>query len=203
MRPRHTLALSIAALATTALTAFAEPVLYKIDGGHSQVGFSIRHFFSRVSGRFTSFEGTVLYDEKTPGSSSANITIKTASIWTNNERRDNDLRSAHFFEADSFSTITFKSTKVTPGAEGKLKIEGALTMHGVTRPVTLDAAFLGAGDTGIMGRRAGWSATTTINRKDFGILWNQVLDQGGTMLGDEVAIQIDIEGVYRAPAPGN
>jgi polyisoprenoid-binding protein YceI len=195
---------SLLAVAAAASFATADPVTYRIDPGHSQVGFSIRHFFSRVSGHFGEFSGKVQLDEKNPAASSVAVEIKTASINTNNERRDNDLRSSNFFAADSFPTITFKSTKVTPGEGGKLKIEGNLDMHGITKPVTLDASFLGSGTTAMgggrgMGVRAGWSATTTLNRKDWGIVWNRALDQGGTMLGDDVALAIDIEAMQETP----
>lgn len=186
-------------LSLTAATAFAEPVTFEIDPTHSQIAFSIRHFFSKVPGRFNEFEGKIQLDDKDASKSSVNVNIKTASIDTHNERRDNHLRSNDFFAADSFPTITFKSTKITPGAEGKMRIDGDLTIRGVTHPVTLDAAFLGSGTMGPMGKVAGWEATTTVNRKDFNVSWDRVLDQGGTMLGEDVAITIGIEA--RTPRP--
>lgn len=195
--------LSMLSLMTLASGASAEPVTFRIDPSHSDASFTIRHFFSKVPGRFRELEGTVLYDEKNVAASSVDVTIKTASIFTNNDRRDADLRSANFFHVDSFPTITFKSTKVTPAGQGKLTVEGNLTMRGVTRPVTLDVTSLGTGEVTTSGRtsvRAGWEATTKLDRKDFGIVWNQVVDQGGMMLGDEVAIQIGIEAIKLAPA---
>jgi polyisoprenoid-binding protein YceI len=188
---------SAALLVATAGAVLADPVTYQIDPTHSQVGFNVRHFFSRVPGRFNDFEGAVTYDDKDVAKSSVEITIKTASVYTNNDRRDNHLRSNDFFAADSFPTITFKSTKVTPAGENKFKVDGNLTIRGITKPVTLDATFLGAGNVGMGGLRAGWEATTTVNRKDFNVSWNRVLDQGGTMLGDEVAIQLGVEGMKR------
>ena len=200
---------SAALMAATAGAVLADPVTYQIDPAHSQVGFNVRHFFSHVPGRFNDFEGAVTYDDKDVAKSSVEITIKTASIYTNNDRRDNHLRSNDFFAADSFPTITFKSTKVTPAGENKFKVDGNLTIRGITKPVTLDATFLGAGNVGMGGLRAGWEATTTVNRKDFNVSWNRVLDQGGTMLGDDVAIQLGVEGMKRAegaaaggPPPG-
>ena len=200
---------SVALLAATTGAALAEPVTYTIDPAHSTVGFNVRHFFSRVPGRFNEFEGTITFDDKDAAKSAVDVTIKTASISTNNERRDNHLRSPDFFAADSFPTITFKSTKVTPAGENKFKVDGNLTIRGITKPVTLDATFLGAGNVGMGGLRAGWEATTTVNRKDFHVSWNKVLDQGGTMLGDDVAIQLGVEGMKRAegaaaggPPPG-
>src|SRR5262245_31138255 len=187
-------------LCLVAASASAETVTYEIDPAHSQVAFSIRHFFSKVPGRFNEFEGKVQYDDKDVTKSSVEVTIKTASIDTHNERRDNHLKTPDFFAADSFPTITFKSSKVSPGTEGKLKIEGNLTIRGVTRPVTLDAEFLGGGNMG-QGKIAGWEATTTVNRKDFNVSWDRVLDQGGTMLGEDVAILIGVEA--RTPRPAN
>jgi len=201
MRSARLLLASLLGLATMTAAALAEPVTFEIDPGHSQVAFSIRHFFSKVPGRFNEFEGKILYDDKDPSKASVDVTIKTASIDTHNEKRDNHLRSGDFFAADSFPTITFKSTKVTPGADGKMKIEGQLTIRGITRPVTLDAEFLGSGTMG-PGKIAGWEATTTIYRKEFNVSWDRVLDQGGTMLGDDVAILIGVEArTPRPPAP--
>lgn len=189
---------SVALLAATAGAVLADPVTYQIDPSHSQVGFNVRHFFSRVPGRFNDFSGSVTYDDKDVSKSSVDVTIKTASINTNNDRRDNHLRSPDFFAADSFPEITFKSTKVTPGSDKtKFKVDGNLTIRGITHPVTLDATFLGAGAVGQMGMRAGWEATTTIDRKDYHVLWNRVLDQGGTMLGDDVVINLGVEGMKR------
>jgi|KBSSwiStaDraftv2_1062776.scaffolds.fasta_scaffold53520_3 polyisoprenoid-binding protein YceI len=204
MTPARLISASLLLLGLTALTAGAEPVPYRIDPNHSTASFSIRHIFSKVPGRFREFEGTIQYDEQNIANSSADISIKTSSIDTNNERRDNDLRSANFFNADSFSTITFKSTKVIPGADkDHFKLVGDLNMHGVSKPVTLDVAALGSGPYGMggksMGKKAGWEATTTINRRDWGIIWNQTLDQGGTLLGDDVAITIGIEAGWRPP----
>jgi polyisoprenoid-binding protein YceI len=195
---------SLTLLAATALAASAEPVAYRIDPNHSTASFSIRHVFSKVPGRFEEMEGTIQYDEQNIVNSSADISIKTASIRTNNDRRDNDLRSNNFFNADTFPTITFKSTKVIPGDKEHFKLVGDLNMHGVSKPVTLDVTFLGSGPFGMggrsMGKKAGWEATTTINRRDWGIIWNQTLDQGGTLLGDDVAITIGIEAGWRPPA---
>ena len=176
-----TLGLASIVLATPLLAA---PVPFRIDPAHSQVSFTIRHFFSRVPGRFNDFAGTIQLDASINGG----------------ERRDKDLRSSNFFAVDSFPTLSFKSTKVAPGEGGKLTIEGNLTMRGVTRPVTLQGTFLGAGPVNVeggynAGYRAGFEATSTIDRKDFNIVWNKTLDQGGTMLGDDVAITIGIEAV--------
>ena len=201
-------ALGAVAMLALAAPLRADPVPFKIDPNHSQVSFTIRHFFSRVPGRFNEFSGTLLLDEKDLAKSSADVTIKAASIFTNNDERDKDLRSPHFFSVDSFPALTFKSTKVTPGEGGKVRIEGNLTMHGVTKPVVLEGSFLGAGSTKLgmgydPGYRAGFEATATIDRKAWGIVWNEVLDQGGTMLGDDVAITIGVEAVRTEAAKGS
>jgi len=191
--------LSLAAIALVSFSSFAlaAPVPYKIDPSHSEVSFRVRHFFSKTPGKFTDYAGKVLYDDKNLAASSVDVTIQAASINTNHEKRDADLRSANFFEVEKYPTLTFKSTKVVPGTDNTFKMEGDLTMHGVTEPVVLDATFLGAAPVAIggrdMGTRAGFEATTTINRKDFGIIWNRNLDQGGTLLGDDVQITLAVE----------
>jgi polyisoprenoid-binding protein YceI len=186
-----------AVLALSAAVAAAEPVQYKIDPGHSLVGFNIRHFFSRTPGRFKDFSGTIMLDEKNLAASSVDVTIQAASINTEHERRDSDLRGPNFFNTDTFPTLTFKSTKVVAGPEKSFLIYGDLMIRGVTKPVTLQASLTGIGDVGMTGRPArrlaGFDAKTTINRKDYGIVWYRVLDQGGSMLGDDVEISLQIE----------
>jgi polyisoprenoid-binding protein YceI len=191
--PVRRIPLAVAALLALATAASAAPLTFNIDRPHSQVGFTVRHFFSKVPGQFKDFTGTIVMDKDNPAASSVQVTIQTASISTDNDRRDTHLRSADFFAADSFPTITFKSTKVVPAGKDKVKITGDLTMHGVTRPVTLDVDFLGMGSVGQMGTKAGFEAAATVNRQDFNIRWNKLLDQGGTMLGDDVAITLHIE----------
>jgi polyisoprenoid-binding protein YceI len=201
MRFARLLPASLLTLLVAASVGYAEPVAFKIDRGHSQVGFNVRHFFARVPGHFNDFSGRIVYDDKSLATSSVEVEIKTASIDTDHEKRDNHLRSGDFFAADSFPTMTFKSTKITPVEGGKFKIDGNLTMRGVTRPVTLDATLLGMGvvdsKSGMV--RAGWEASTSVNRKDYGIVWNRVLDQGSTMLGDDVQIVIAVEAMKEMP----
>jgi len=191
------LALSLA----VASAVQAAPSAWTIDPNHSQVGFSIRHFFSKVPGTFTKYSGTIVYDPEKPAASSVKAEIDAASISTNNEKRDNHLRSEDFFFVEKYPTITFVSTKVTPVGDKKLMVDGNLTMRGVTKPATLDVTFLGSGPSMGGEQRAGFEAATKVNRKDFNILWNKVLDQGGTMLGDDVDIQIAVEGVIRPAEP--
>jgi polyisoprenoid-binding protein YceI len=192
------------ALVTFASAASAAPLTFDIDNVHSQVGFSIRHFFSKVPGQFKDFSGTIVMDPKAPAASSVNVTIQAASISTDNDARDKHLRSPDFFAADSLPTLTFKSTKVVPAGKDKYKVTGDFTMHGVTKSVVLDVEFLGMGEVSLgghsMGTKAGFDATTTLDRTAFGINFNKTLDQGGLMLGNDVAVTLHIEANLKPPA---
>jgi len=197
---RKTAALSIAVLLACALTASAAVERYTADVSHSSVGFSIRHFFSKVPGRFGKFTVELSGDKADLSKATVTTTIEAASIDTGNEARDKHLRSADFFDAEKFPTITFTSTSVTVKSPTNIIVSGDLTMRGVTKKVDLDVAILGSGPDAWGGYRAGFQGKTTINRKDFGILWNKVLDTGGAVLGDEVEIVLDIEAVREAAA---
>ncbi len=201
IRPIRTSALTITVLALAAAAATAAPVAYKIDKNHSEVGFKVRHFFSKTPGRFGDFSGVIMLDEKNPAASSVDVSIQTTSIQTNNERRDNHLRGDDFFNAEKFPVITFKSTKITLVEGNKYKVDGDLTLRDVTKPVTLDAELVGMGAVGQSGTRAGFQATTSINRKDYGVLWNKALDNGGTVLDDIVYINLDVEAIKDEPKP--
>lgn len=193
----HVAVFTLAAL-LTAGAAHAATTEYTLDGAHSSAGFKVRHIFTQVPGRFTELSGKLQLDEKDLAHSSVEVTIPATSVSTNNERRDNHLRTEDFFWVEKHPNITFKSTQVVPGEGDAFQVLGDLTIRGVTKPVTLEAKKLGAQDLGpMMGRRAGFEATTTINRKDFGILWNRSLDQGGMLLGDEVEIALNVEAVYK------
>jgi len=164
-----------------------DPGAWAIDQNHSEVTFRIRHFVTKVRGRFTDWSGTISGDPKDWATGSVAVDIKTTSINTGNDRRDNDLRSARFFNADSFPEITFKSSKVEVSGES-ITITGDLTIRGVTKPVVLKGSYLGAS-----GSKIGFEATTTINRMDYGVSWNRAVEGGGAMLGDDVEISISIE----------
>ena len=189
--------LAAAALLLVAAAAFAAPVTYTIDKPHTEVGFDVRHFFSKVHGRFNDFQGTIVFDEQDPAKISVEATAVTGSISTDNEKRDGHLKTADFFDAEKYPTLSFKSTKVTAAGKNKYKVTGDLTLRGVTKSVVFDVDFLGAGSVGVGGQswgsKAGFAATTTINRKDFGINWNKTLDNGGLMLADEVTLVLNIE----------
>jgi polyisoprenoid-binding protein YceI len=189
MRVFLTLALSLS------LASSARAAAYTIDAAHSSVSFKIKHLASRVVGSFKDFSGTIEFDEKAPKKASVDATIQTASIDTRNEKRDGHLRSADFFEAEKYPTITFKSKKVEAAVKDKLKVTGDFTMHGVTKPVTLNVEYLGSAKDPAGKVRAGFSATGKLNRKDFGIVWNKALDNGGFILGDDVEVAIEIEAI--------
>lgn len=195
---------AVLALMGLASAASAAPLTFDIDKVHSQVGFSIRHFFSKVPGQFKDFSGTILMDQSAPAASSVEVTIQATSISTENEKRDTHLRSPDFFAVDSFPTLTFKSTKVAPAGKDKYEVTGDLTMRGVTKSVVLEVEFLGMGQVGAGGQnwgtKAGFDATTSVNRRDFGINWNKTLDAGGVMLGESVAITLHVEASLRQPA---
>jgi polyisoprenoid-binding protein YceI len=173
--------------------ALAAP--WTIDTSHTSVNFKIRHLFTKVNGSFQKVEGTFTFDPQHPEAGSVEAVIDAASITTRNEKRDNHLRSPDFFDVAKFPQITFKSTKVEKDDAG-MRLIGDLTMHGVTKPVTLNLEFLGAGPHMLPGSQvSGFSATGTLNRKDFGLEWNKALETGGTLLGDEVEIEIGVEAV--------
>jgi polyisoprenoid-binding protein YceI len=182
-----------AAALLLALSAQAAPVTYKIDPAHSETGFTVRHLFSKVNGRFNTFMGTFVYDAGNPAASSVNVEIEATSIFTGQDRRDAHLRSADFFDVEKFPKLTFVSKSVKAAGKDKLEIAGDLTMHGVTKPVTLVATYLGGGPGMDGANRVGFEATGQLNRKDFGVSWNKALDKGGMLLGDDVDLRIAIE----------
>jgi polyisoprenoid-binding protein YceI len=190
---RTFLAAALFAAAPALALPAAAAETYAVDKTHSEVLFSVKHLVSKVSGQFQDFGGTIVIDRAKPEASSAEFAIKSTSISTKEERRDNHLRSPDFFDVAKFPEITFKSTKVTPKGNDAFEVTGDLTMHGVTKPVVLAVAFLGDIKDQMGNEKAGFEATTTLNRKDFGIVWNKALDQGGYLLGDDVKVTINLE----------
>lgn len=166
---------------------------WAIDTSHSEVGFTVRHLMSKVRGTFTDFAGEIVTTTN-PLESTVSVTIKSSSINTNSEQRDGHLRSADFFDPEKGGELTFVSTGVTEGADGHV-ITGDLTINGVTHSVDLAAEFLGV-DTDAYGLvRLGAEATTSIDRKDYGIEFNVPLDGGKLLIGDKVTITLTIEAV--------
>ena len=174
---------------------------YSLDPNHTTVGFTVRHFFTKVPGKFTRFEGTIQYDGADLSKSSVTVSIETASIDTEVADRDKHLKSPDFFDAEKHPKITFVSTKVTPAGDKKARVEGTLTIRCVSKPVTLDVDLLGTGPDGWGGVRSGFEARTKINRQDYGVAWNKVIEGGGTVLSDEVDIVLNIEAIRQAPKP--
>ena len=165
---------------------------WSIDPSHSHVGFSVRHLgVAKTRGRFGEFEGTVVVAER-PEDSRADVTIKAASIDTRDETRDAHLRSPDFFDVETTPDITFRTTGVRRDGKG-WKVDGELTIKDVTRPVTLDAGFEGAEGDPWGGTRAAFAATTQIDREDFGLTWNQVLESGGLLVGKSVKVELEVE----------
>ena len=168
---------------------------WSVDTSHSAARFTVRHMMvSNLAGQFQKVSGTVQYDGKNLNKASVDATIDATSVDTHDSQRDEHLRGKDFFETEKFPTISFKSKQVTAAKDGSFKNLGTLTMHGVSRDVTLEAEPLAPAVKDPWGKtRTGTSATTKINRKDFGITYGKNLDNGGAMVGDDVKITIDIE----------
>lgn len=171
-----------------------EPATYQIDRVHSEMTFRIRHLMGRVFGTFTDWEGTVVADPDDLSKLQVDVTVQTGSILTLNEQRDAHLRTPDFFAADEYPTMTFKSTRVELDDDDDLKVYGDLTIRGTTRPVVLDAEYRGQGPDPWGGQRIAFVAETTINRHDFGVSYNDLIEGVG-VIGDEVDIEIAIEAV--------
>ncbi len=170
-------------------------ITYEIDPAHSSVHFSVRHMMlSNVRGEFGKVSGTVKYDPQNPESSSVEATIDARSINTRDAQRDSHLKSADFLDVEKFPTLTFRSKKVQITSSNGGKVIGDLTLHGVTREVTLNVEGPTQEVKDPWGKqRIGASATAKLNRKDFGLTWNAALEAGGVMVGDEVKIEMDLE----------
>lgn len=171
----------------------AAAVRWQIDAQHSELTFRVRHLVSRVSGQFNTWSGTITADPANLAGGSVSVDIQTASIDTNNDRRDTHLRSADFFDAGAHPTITFRSTRVVSTGRD-VAVHGNLTIRAVTKPVVLRGRMTEVG--GPAGRRRiGFEAETTINRMDYGVSWNRAAEGGGAVLGDEVTISMAIAAV--------
>ena len=177
------------------------PNQWLVDGGHSAASFSVRHLMvATVRGQLGPMTGTVEYDGKDVRSVKADVTIDVRAINTQNTQRDQDLRGSDFFDTAKYPTITFKSKRVDPGAEGAFKLVGDLTIRGTTREVTLDVEAPAPVTKGMRGMVTGTTATTRIKRLEYGLKYNSMVE-AGPVVGDEVTITIDIE-VGRPSAPG-
>jgi polyisoprenoid-binding protein YceI len=185
--------LSLFILLATVFMATAQTT-WKADVAHSKVQFSISHMvISEVTGRFKDFDATLVQTNDDLSDSKLNATIKVNSINTDNEKRDGHLKSADFFDAEKYPEITFVSKSFTKSGKATYNISGDLTMHGITKPVVLDTKFNGQVKDPWGNMIAGFKATTIVNRKDFGIVWNKALETGGVLVGEDVSVTIIVE----------
>jgi polyisoprenoid-binding protein YceI len=194
--------ISACALAAIVAAAPAAADAWQIDPAHSAAQFSVKHLMiATVRGEFGKMSGTIEYDGAALESIKADVTIDATSITTRNEKRDGHLKSPDFFDVAKFPTLTFKSKKVVAGTGGAFKLVGDLTMHGVTKEVTLDVTGPSKVIKGTRGEsRVAASATAKLNRQEFGVKWNADLDGGGVVVSDTVEITIDIEAMLPPPA---
>jgi polyisoprenoid-binding protein YceI len=198
------LALGFVALGLAAYTAPARASVWEIDSAHSSTEFSVKHMMvSSAKGRFDKVTGTLNLDDKNPTKSTIELTIDANTIDTHEPKRDGHLKSPDFFDTAKYPTITFKSTKIEKAGKAKFKVTGDLTMHGVTKAVTLAVEGPSAPMKNPFGSTSsGASATGKINRKDWGLNWNKPLEAaGGVLVGDEVTINVDLELVSKPEAP--
>jgi polyisoprenoid-binding protein YceI len=197
----HRIAAIAAALALAlGANGFPQSSRWEIDPAHSNASFTVRHLMvSNVRGEFTKLAGGLEVAGDDPTTAKVNVTIDAGSVNTREPKRDAHLRSADFFDVARFPTITFTSKKVERAGEGRLKLVGDLTIHGVTKEVTLDVEELTPAVKDLNGNvRVGAHATTRIDRKEFGLLWNVALEAGGVLVGDDVKITIDVELIKKA-----
>ena len=192
--------ISAALAAVLAVSAAATTTTWQIDPQHTAAGFAVKHLMiSTVRGQFKGVTGTVNWDDQDISKSTVDITIDANTVDTSEPKRDADLKSDKFFEVAKYPTITFKSKKIEQVSAGKLKITGDLTIHGVTKEAVLDVEGPTPPVKDPWGNtRVAANATTKINRQDFGVKWNANMDGGGVVVGDDVAITIDLEMIKKA-----
>jgi polyisoprenoid-binding protein YceI len=184
---------SAAATQTPAAAQPAGPNAWTVDTAHSSAGFSVKHMMvSTVRGTLGPIKGTIDYDGKSLETLKADITIDVTGINTGNSSRDNDLKSANFFDVAKYPTATFKSKRAEAAGAGRFKLIGDLTIHGVTKELTLNVEAPSAAIKTQQGQKIGASATTTISRRDFGLQYNQLIE-AGPVVGDEIQVTIDVE----------
>jgi len=173
----------------------ATKTTWKLDPAHTLVEFSAKHLMiTTVKGRITDIEGTIHADEKNPQSSSVEAVLKAASLDTRTDQRDQHLRSADFLDVEKFPEIKFRSTRIQGGKES-FKLTGDLTIRDVTKPITLDVEFEGTTRDPWGGERIGFSAKGKIDRRDFGLTWNQALETGGVVVGNDIKINLEVEAI--------
>jgi len=196
MNNRHLVFLNSLLLFTLAVVSPLAAAEYQIDVSHSTIGFQVRHMaISKTNGVFDDFTGSFSFEPGKPETWSCEAVIQAASINTNNDKRDEHLTSEDFFNAAEYPTLSFKSTGVIMEDESEGVLQGDLTIHGVTKPVEMAFEVLGTVTDPWDNERAGFSANVKINRQDFGLSYNNVLEAGGLVVGDDVKITLEIEGI--------
>lgn len=189
-----------AAVTTRTINGVEYPAVgtYTIDPTHTELGFAVRHMaVSKVRGRFSTFEGTLVLAEN-PADSKATVTIDAGSVDTRDVNRDGHLKTNDFFDVENHPTWTFSSTAIKADGPTDFKVDGDLTIRGVTRPVTLDVSLEGVVNDPMGNHRVGFSASTSINREDFGVAFGAVMEAGGLVVAKKVDIQIELEAVLQA-----
>jgi polyisoprenoid-binding protein YceI len=189
LSPVLALAASLALGAASSLAADT----YTVDKGHSEASFQVRHMVTKVRGHFADFGGTIQVDPAKLDASSVEFTIQAASITSDNASRDKHLKSPDFFDVEKYPTITFKSSKITQAGKDRYDVTGTLELRGKKKEITLPVTFLGFAKTPWGGEVAGFETTVHLDRKEFGMVWNKALDNGGFLVGDDVEISIAIE----------
>jgi len=185
------------ALCFLLIAQIGEGATYLVDKHHTTVEFSVRHLFTKVKGHFTEFEGSFQFDPEDPNSWEAHGEIEAGSINTNVAPRDKHLRSKDFFYVDEYPKITFQSTKASEVTPEGGKLHGLLTIRGVQQPVVLEVEIHGIGTDPWGTTRLGATATLEIDRKEYGLNWNETLETGGVLVGDEVKITLELEGILQ------
>jgi polyisoprenoid-binding protein YceI len=187
---RQLLGFAVALLVSAGSAGAAE---HSIDQAHSDVSFKVRHLISKTSGQFTDFDGKIVADFQNLANSSVEFTIAVESVDTENEERDKHLRSADFFDVEKYPAIRFVSSEISKSGDQSYAVTGTLSMHGVSKTVTLPVKYLGEVTDPWGNTKAGFEIETSLDRKDYGIVWNKALDAGGMLLGNEVEILINLE----------
>ncbi|MBD1210112.1 MAG: YceI family protein [Ignavibacteria bacterium] len=191
---KRTLLATLVVAVTLGANAFAQTGKWALDRTHSQISFSVSHMVvAEAEGKFDSFDVAVLADKEDLTDAKVDVTIQVASVNTDNKDRDNHLKSADFFEAEKFPTITFKSKELKKVGDNKYKLVGDFTMHGVTKPVELDAKFGGVVKDGKGRLHAGFKVTGQVNRQDYGVKWSKKIDNNGLVVGDVVEFKGNVE----------
>lgn len=187
--------LALAAAGLITLSGVSHADVWKVDLVHTSVGFTVKHLVvTKVNGLFTEFEGEINFDGTDLSKGTVSFTIQAKSVNTGDQKRDDHLKSSEFLAVDSFPTLTFTSTKIVPGEGDAFKMTGNLTIRGVTKEVTFDCTANGV-ISAFGGQRAGFSATTTINRQDFKVSFSAALDGGGLVVSNDVKVNLEIEAV--------